>query len=147
LRHTTAAAVVAYQPRMMHLLEQRGLLEQDAPDALSEDAPALAACFEGAILQRVAFGPQRGRPVMKLGQPLATHLASAASRVERGGLLCARVDGFDLHGQLAFGAGERTRTERLVRYCARPPLANDRLEQLRRSALRAFGAVRTRSLK
>jgi hypothetical protein len=96
------------------------LLEQDAPDALSEDAPALAACFEGAILQRVAFGPQRGRPVMKLGQPLATHLASAASRVERGGPPCARVDGFDLHGQLAFGAGERTRIERLVRYCARP---------------------------
>jgi Putative transposase len=124
------ALLLAVQARVMHLLEQRGLLEQDAPDALSDDAPALAACFEGAILQRVGFGPQRGRPVMKLGQPLATHLASAASRVERGGPPCARVDGFDLHGQLAFGAGERTRIERLVRSCARPPLANDRLEKL-----------------
>jgi Putative transposase len=86
--------------------------------------------LRGRDEQRVARGPQRGRPVIELGQPLATHLASAASRVERGGPLCARVDGFDLHGQHAFGAGERSRIERLVRYCARPPLANDRLERL-----------------
>jgi hypothetical protein len=42
------------------------------------------------------------------------------------------LDGFDLHGQLAFGARERARIERLVRYCARSPLANDRLEKLSR---------------
>ncbi|MEO7134900.1 MAG: transposase, partial [Vicinamibacterales bacterium] len=45
----------------------------------------------------------------------------------RAGALCARVDGFDLHGRVAFGAAERARLEELVRYCARPPLANDRL--------------------
>lgn len=66
----------------------------------------------------------------KLGQPLARHLASAATRLERAGALCGRLDGFDLHGQLAFGAGERARIEQLVRYCTRPPLANDRLEKL-----------------
>jgi hypothetical protein len=122
--------LMAVHARVMRLLEQRGLLEPDAPDSLAEDASALAACYEGAILQRVALGPLRGRPVMKLGQPLSTYLASAATRVERGGALCARLDGFDLHGQLVFGAGERARIERLVRYCARPPLANDRLEKL-----------------
>jgi hypothetical protein len=53
---------------------------------------------------------------MKLGQPLSTYLPGTATRVERGGALCARLDGFDLHGQLAFGAGERARIERLMRY-------------------------------
>jgi hypothetical protein len=43
----------------------------------------------------------------------------------------ARVDGFDLHGRVAFGAAERERLEELVRYCARPPLANDRLNKPR----------------
>ena len=99
--------LVAVHARVMRLLEQRGLLEPDAADALAEQASALAACYEGAILQRVALGPLRGRPVMKLGQPLSSYLASAATRVERGGALCARLDGFNLHGQLAFGAGER----------------------------------------
>jgi hypothetical protein len=122
--------LMAVHARVLSLLEQHGLLEQGAPDALGEDAPALGACFEGAVLQRVALGPQRGRPVVKLGQSLSSHLASAATRLARGGALCARLDGFDLHGQLAFGAGERARIERLVRYCARPPLADDRLRKL-----------------
>jgi hypothetical protein len=129
-RALRAAVLVTVHARVMRLLEQRGLLEPDAPDALAADTSALAACYEGAILQRVALGPQRGRPVMKLGQPLSNYLAGAATRVERGGALCARLSGFDLHGQLAFGAGERASIERLVRYCARPPLANDRLEKL-----------------
>ncbi len=67
---------------------------------------------------------------MKLGQPLRAHLASAPERVERGGLLCAQVDGFDLHGSVAFAANQRARLEKLVRYCARQPLANDRLTKL-----------------
>ena len=58
---------------------------------------------------------------------LAKHLAGARERVQRGGLLCANVDGFDLHGRIAFGAAQRERLEELVRYCAWPPLANDRL--------------------
>jgi len=43
--------------------------------------------------------------------------------------LSANVDGFDLHGRIAFGAAQRERVEELLRYCALPPLANDRLEK------------------
>jgi hypothetical protein len=103
------------------------LLELNADDPLTEDAPALAACYQGAVTQRVGLGPAKGRSVMKLGMPLSRHLQSAAERVARAGQLCARIDGFDLHGRVAFGAADRTRLEELVRYCARPPLANDRL--------------------
>jgi hypothetical protein len=116
--------------RVMRLLERKGLLEMDGIDPLSEESPTLAACYEGAVTQRVGLGPARGRPVMKLGGTLQRHLESAHARVERGGLLCARIDGFDLHGRVAFGAQQRMRLEKLVQYCARPPLANDRLEKL-----------------
>jgi len=124
------ALVLDVQARVMRLLEREGLLDVDGADPLVEESPTLAACYEGAVTQRVGLGPARGRPVMKLGVPLARHLASAPERVERGGLLCARVDGFDLHGRVAFGADQRKRLEKLVQYCARPPLANDRISKL-----------------
>jgi hypothetical protein len=113
--------------RVLRLLEKQGLLEAGADDDLARDAPALAVCYEGAVTQRVGLGHMKGRPVMKLGMSLPRHLASARERVERAGPLCARIDGFDLHGQVAFGAGDRERLQELVRYCARPALANDRL--------------------
>jgi hypothetical protein len=121
------ALLLEVHARVLRLLARRGLLEAEADDALAGDAPALSACYEGAVTQRVGLGPMRGRPVIKLGTSLAQHLASAYERVERGGRLCARLDGFDLHGRVAFGAADRARLEELVRYCARPPLAYDRL--------------------
>jgi hypothetical protein len=123
------ALVLDVHARVMRLLARRGLLEVDADDPLACDAPALSACYEGAVTQRVGLGPMRGRPVIKLGVSLSQHLATAPERVERGARLCARVDGFDLHGRVAFGAADRARLEELVRYCARPPFAYDRLTE------------------
>ncbi len=60
-------------------------------DKLTQESAALAACYEGAVTQRVGLGPTKGRPVIKLGVPLAKYLASARERVERGGTLCANV--------------------------------------------------------
>jgi DNA-directed RNA polymerase subunit RPC12/RpoP len=123
------ALLLDVHARVYRVLARRGLLEADAEDALACDAPALSACYDGAVTQRVGLGPMRGRPVIKLGVPLSRHLATAQERVERAGRLCARVDGFDLHGRVAFGAADRARLEELVRYCARPPLAYDRLSK------------------
>jgi DNA-directed RNA polymerase subunit RPC12/RpoP len=124
------ALVLSVHARVMRLLDRNGLLEVDADDPLVQDTPGLSACYQGAVTQRVALGPGRGRPVMKLGQSLQDHLASAPDRLARGGLLCAQVDGFDLHGRVAFGPTQRARIEQLVRYCARPPLAEGRLTKL-----------------
>ncbi len=122
--------LVAIHARVMRLLERRGLLEMDGEDEIAAEAPALSACYEGAVTQRVGLGPARGRPVFRIRKSLQSHLAGAAERVERAGLLCAQLDNFDLHGRVAFGAEQRTRIEELVRYCARPPFADGRLEKL-----------------
>jgi hypothetical protein len=124
------ALVLDVHARIMRLLERRGLLEVDGADPLADESPTLAACYEGAVTQRVGLGPARGRPVMKLGVPVVAHLATAHQRLHRGGLLCAQLDGFDLHGRVAFSPTQRRRLEQLVQYCARPPLANDRLQSL-----------------
>jgi hypothetical protein len=43
---------------------------------------------------------------------------------------CANVAGFSLHANVSVPAGDRQRLERLARYCARPPIAMERLEPL-----------------
>jgi Putative transposase/Transposase zinc-binding domain len=119
--------ILRVHAQTMRLLARRGLLEADSPDPLAEQTPPLAACYEGAVTQRVGLGPARGRPVIKLRTSLVQHLEEAAQRVERGARLCAQLDGFDLHGRVGLGPADRKRLADLVRYCARPPLAHDRL--------------------
>ena len=75
--------VLEIHARVLRLLDKRGLVHVETDDPLAQDSPALAACYEGAVTQRVGLGPMRGRPVIKLGVPLAKYLASAASHVER----------------------------------------------------------------
>lgn len=124
------ALLLQIHARVLRLLERRGLLEQQpAEDPLQAESVTLSACYEGAVTQRVGLGPARGRPVLKIGEPLSDNLGSARERIARGGPLCANVDGFDLHGRVAVPAYQRERLEELVRYCARPPLADDRLEK------------------
>jgi hypothetical protein len=113
--------------RVLRLLQARGLLEEPLQDELAESSPMLAACYEGAVNQRVALGPRRGRPVMKLPERLVRILGGASARIEARGKLCAHLDGFDLHGRVTVSAHARHRLEELVRYCARPALANERL--------------------
>ena len=50
--------------------------------------------------------------------------------------LVADVMGFNVHAKVAIDGRDRPRLERLVRYLARPPIAQDRLE------LRADARVR-----
>jgi hypothetical protein len=95
------AMVLAIQKRVLIQLAREGLLDEGKADALRDQAPALADCYSGAVTQRVGLGPKRGRPVMKIRDSLKAHLAGAPERVTRGGLLCAHVDGFDLHGRAA----------------------------------------------
>ena len=56
------ALLLDIHARVPRLLSQRGLLEADTDDALVRDAPALSACYEGAVTQRWASVPIAARP-------------------------------------------------------------------------------------
>ncbi len=72
----------------------------------------------------VAPGPRRGCRVLHLG---ATGEDANATIT---GKRCADVAGFNIHANTSARANERERLEILVRYLARPPIANDRLSEL-----------------
>jgi hypothetical protein len=94
-------------------------------DEVADDSAVLAACYRGSIARRQTLGSRAGAPLQRLGAE-----RSRQRRERMLGPLQAHIDGFDLHARLAIAtdhAGGVTRLEKLVRYCARPPLANDRL--------------------
>ena len=72
----------------------------------------------------VATGARRGCRVLRLG----SSGADAAATIP--GKRCADVAGFNVHANTRARANERDRLERLVKYLARPPIANDRLTEL-----------------
>jgi hypothetical protein len=72
----------------------------------------------------VATGPRRGCRVLRLGG--TGEDAEAAIMGKR----CAEVAGFNVHANVRVGAKDRVGLEHLCRYLARPPIANDRLQEL-----------------
>jgi hypothetical protein len=72
----------------------------------------------------VATGPRRGCRVLRLGG--TGEDAEAAIMGKR----CADVAGFNVHANVRVRANDRDGLEHLCRYLARPPIANDRLQEL-----------------
>ena len=72
----------------------------------------------------VATGAHRGCRVLRLGASGEdTEVAIPSKR-------CAEVAGFNVHANTCARAGDRERLEHLIKYLARPPIADDRLTEL-----------------
>ena len=72
----------------------------------------------------VATGPRRGCRVLRLGRTGEDANAAVIGR------RCTDFEGFNVHANTCAHANERERLEILVRYLARPPIADDRLSEL-----------------
>ena len=72
----------------------------------------------------VATGPRRGCRVFRLD---TTGEDAEATII---GKHCADVSGFSVHANTCARAGDRQHLEQLVKYLARPPIANERLSEL-----------------
>ena len=114
--------------RIPAMLQRRGLGPEADPeesDSLRRDQPWLAGLYAASIQGRVAFGPNAGQRVTRTGDQIDPESLEALASPR-----CASVAGFSLHANVSVPARDRDRLERLVRYCARPPLAIERLEPL-----------------
>ncbi len=114
--------------RIPAMLQRRGLgpeADPDESDSLQRDEPWLAGLYAAAVSGRVAFGPNAGQRVTRTGDQIDPESLDALASPR-----CASVSGFSLHANVAVAARDRPRLERLVHYCARPPLAIERLEPL-----------------
>lgn len=107
-------------------LRRRGLLREEAADAADGTASrsALDACFEGSL----GLGELAALPA-KRAVPLGTDdiPPPVPSRSDRRG---GHSRGFDVHAGVVVSASDREGRERLLRYCARPPLCLERLSVL-----------------
>lgn len=109
--------------------------DEGAEDRLAEDEPLLAMLTAASIRSRIATGPEAGSPWRRLGDRVETITdGEEEDGVEPGAGTpprCVRQGGMSLHADVAVPARDRQRLERLCRYVARPPLALERLEELR----------------
>ena len=114
--------------RMTRLLDRRGLgpdSDAEESDSLPRDEPWLAGLYAAAVTGRTAYGPNAGRRVTRVGDQIDPESMDLTLSPR-----CATVEGFSLHANVAVHADDRPRLERLARYCARAPIAMDRLERL-----------------
>ena len=89
---------------------------------------SLLPFVQAASLQsKIALGAESGRPIARLIDPALAVRPTEANVVPPDELRC-ELDGYSLHAATRVEADDRERLERLVRYVARPALAQGRLE-------------------
>lgn len=121
-----AALLATIRKRILRHLDRHGLFQDDRADPFSDEAPLLATCYATSITHRQTLGKHPGARLHRLGDP-------DAARAEHRAPLQAHIDRFDLHAGLTIAAQHahgRLALEKLLRYCARPPIAQDRLTEL-----------------
>ena len=114
------------QTRVVRLLKRRGYPvgeEEDSPPR--EDDPSLFDLCQGASVQsRIAIGERAGQRVRKIGS-----FGMIGEPILSQGVRCVSLGGFSLHANTAVRSDRREDLEKLLRYVARPPIAEMRLTE------------------
>lgn len=110
--------------RIEKILKKHGRLpdDDDAIDQLSDEQPVLAHCYSQST---------HGNGALRLLTDATNTRASTSASPSTGKGIVAQYEGINVHADTVIDGRDRKRLERLVRYIARPPIAQDRLEVLR----------------
>jgi hypothetical protein len=95
-------------------------------DPLFENQSSLALATQNSIVGRIAFGPNAGNRVTKIGSGFGYMEEIPLAKGKR----CYSVNGFSLHTNTSINTLQREKLSGLIEYIARGPLANARLEIL-----------------
>ncbi|MCX6107602.1 MAG: transposase [Proteobacteria bacterium] len=88
------------------------------------DHESLTAALAASISGKIAFGPNAGKYVRKIGGGFGYEGEGPLAKSQR----CYSVNGFSLHANTAINTHARDRLYKLIEYIARGPLSNERLE-------------------
>jgi hypothetical protein len=94
------------------------------PTEVQLEHPALAACYDAAALGVGVSGDRAGQPQLRL---MLTDVAQKPAREVLPDEPVAEVRGVNLYGKHWVDGRDRKQMERLARYIARPPIAQERL--------------------
>ncbi|MBK8095979.1 MAG: transposase [Planctomycetes bacterium] len=112
--------------RVLRQLRRLGKLDDaDSGARDAQDRDVLLQLHAAAVQGRTALGPNAGTLDSRPGR------GTRQVQFRHGpGSLCADLDGFSLHAAVRVRQGRPDRLEHLIRYVARPPIAEDRLSIL-----------------
>ena len=128
-----ATLIQAISTKVMALCIRRGYLSKDGEqvahpdlDPLFQNHVTLALATASSIQGRIAFGPNAGRTVRRIGGGFGYGEEIPLAKGKR----CYSVNGFSLHANTAVNTHARDRLYKLIEYIARGPLSNERIEIL-----------------
>ena len=115
----------------MRYLRKKDYLDQDgeivnnpSADALFNDHQSLSQATVCSITGKIAFGPNAGKYVTRIGKGFGYGEEIPRAKGKR----CYSINGFSLHANTAINTLQRDRLKKLIEYIARGPLSNERLE-------------------
>ncbi|MHC4921003.1 MAG: transposase [Planctomycetota bacterium] len=131
--------------RTLRWLVRQGVLTEDGYlaglEEGDEDGGEVLQQYRAAAIQgKIAMGKQAGLQAERLWDPFTAAGAGAQHpQGSRKSSRCADCEGFSLHANVWVPAHRRDRLERLCRYVARPPLAEQRLSVNERTGKVIYG--------
>jgi len=126
-----AATVERIALKVMRYLQKKGYLDKDGEvvtnptmDELFQTSEALILATQSSIAGKIAFGPNAGKYVTRIGSGFGYLEEIPLAKGSR----CYSIHGFSLHANTSVNTHQRDRLAKLIEYIARGPLSNERLE-------------------
>jgi hypothetical protein len=115
--------------RVTAWLRRRGLLRDESDVADAADDPAARSALDACLHGSLGLGELTALPAKRASPRSGTDddAPRVPSKSDRRG---GHSRGFDVHAGVVVSASDRVGRERLLRYCARPPLSLERLSVL-----------------
>jgi len=117
-------SVMRHLKRKGYLDPEGEVVENPAIDELYGDHETLSMATTASIAGKIAFGPNAGKYVTKIGSGFGYGEEIPLAKGKR----CYSINGFSLHANTSTRTHERDKLQKLIEYIARGPLSNERLE-------------------
>ena len=125
------ALITTISQKIMNHLKRKGYLDKDGEVVLNPEADdifaendSLTQATASSIAGKIAFGPNAGRYVTRIGSGFGYGEEIPLAKGKR----CFSINGFSLHANTTTATHQRDRLRKLIEYIARGPLSNERLE-------------------
>jgi hypothetical protein len=116
--------VIRHLQKKGHLNENSEVVENPLGDDIFRENAAVSEATASSIAGKIAFGPNAGKYVTRIGSGFGYFEEIPLAKGRR----CFSINGFSLHANASTNTLARDRLEKLIKYIARGPFSNDRIE-------------------